>query len=217
VLPTQTFIYNDHKDPKLITTIETCYNEKGLIAVASFNKEYSHGIIIALPGKVQGEIQILTLQSNVNNNNNNSNSSTSNLSSFNSLISRIKAHKSSLACLSISLNGELIASASELGTLIRVFNVETRQKTNEFRRGMDKAQIYCINFNKYLNKICVSSNKGTIHIFDLDGKYKYIYILYMNININISIKINININININILTSFFFFFFFFFLIKNFY
>ena len=196
MLPTQTFIYNDHKDPKLITTIETCYNEKGLIAVASFNKEYSHGIIIALPGKVQGEIQILTLQSNVNNNNNNSNSSTSNLSSFNSLISRIKAHKSSLACLSISLNGELIASASELGTLIRVFNVETRQKTNEFRRGMDKAQIYCINFNKYLNKICVSSNKGTIHIFDLDGKYKYIYILYMNININISIKININININ---------------------
>ena len=130
-----------------------------------------------LPGKTQGEIQILNLQYKENISRNDRlgrpiPSSTGTATPKTSIIptfSKIRAHKSTLSCLSISLNGELVASASEQGTIIRVFNLETRQKMHEFRRGTDKAQIYCINFNKNANKICVSSNKGTIHIFNLDG------------------------------------------------
>ncbi|ORX44472.1 hypothetical protein BCR36DRAFT_359543 [Piromyces finnis] len=176
VLPTQTFIYNGHAKPKCIHIIETCYNEKGLVAIATIKKRDRQGITIALPGKMQGEIQILNLQYKKNIIHNDRlgrpipSTTTSSTTTKNSIIptfSKIQAHKSSLSCLSISLNGELVASASEQGTIIRIFNLETRQKIHEFRRGSDKAQIYCINFNKKANKICVSSNKGTIHIFNL--------------------------------------------------
>ncbi|OUM69331.1 hypothetical protein PIROE2DRAFT_19710, partial [Piromyces sp. E2] len=141
--------------------------------------EYGHGITVVLPGKTQGEIQILNLQYKENISRNDRlgrpiPSTTGTPTPKTSIIptfSKIRAHKSTLSCLSISLNGELVASASEQGTIIRIFNLETRQKMHEFRRGTDKAQIYCINFNRNANKICVSSNKGTIHIFNLDDDY----------------------------------------------
>ena len=205
VLPTQTFIYDGHVHPKCIHMIETCYNEKGLVAVATIKKKDRNGITIVLPGKIQGEIQLLNLQYKEKQYNDETGRTTpttptpmnysfssggndrirrpmtgvgvgvSSSSFSNSIIptfSKIRAHKSTLSCLAISPNGELVASASEQGTIIRIFNLESRQKIHEFRRGTDKAQIYSINFNKNCTKICVSSNKGTIHIFNLDGKLK---------------------------------------------
>jgi len=201
VLPTQTFIYDGHVHPKCIHMIETCYNEKGLVAVATIKKKDRNGITIVLPGKIQGEIQLLNLQYKEKQYNDETGRTTpttptpmnysfssggndrirrpmtgvgvgvSSSSFSNSIIptfSKIRAHKSTLSCLAISPNGELVASASEQGTIIRIFNLESRQKIHEFRRGTDKAQIYSINFNKNCTKICVSSNKGTIHIFNLD-------------------------------------------------
>lgn len=54
----------------------------------------------------------------------------------------INAHTSDLACLAINQKGTLIATASEKGTLIRVFDTIKRIQLHELRRGSDPAFLY---------------------------------------------------------------------------
>lgn len=60
-----------------------------------------------------------------------------------------------------------LISASEKGTLIRLFDTQSRQKLVELRRGTDQATLHCINFSRDSSYICVASDKGTVHIFAL--------------------------------------------------
>ncbi|KAJ3219706.1 WD repeat domain phosphoinositide-interacting protein 3 [Dinochytrium kinnereticum] len=84
-------------------------------------------------------------------------------------ISIIAAHTSGLSCFTVSHSGHLIATASETGTLIRVFEARSGRLVNELRRGLDRAEIYCIAFNVEGTRLCVSSDKGTIHVFNVVG------------------------------------------------
>lgn len=77
----------------------------------------------------------------------------------------IPAHESSLSCIQVNLQGTMIATASDKGTLIRLFSTEDGTKLQEVRRGADKAEIYSISFNKPATFIACSSDKGTIHLF----------------------------------------------------
>jgi WD40 repeat protein len=60
-----------------------------------------------------------------------------------------------------------MATASDKGTLIRIFKTEDCTPLQEVRRGADKAEIYSISFNKLSTWIAVSSDKGTIHVFSI--------------------------------------------------
>ena len=82
---------------------------------------------------------------------------------------KINAHQSNLSCISLSQNGNLLATASEKGTLIRVYNTETKDLIKELRRGAERADIYSISFDKNCNFLAVSSDRKTIHIFSLKG------------------------------------------------
>jgi len=84
-------------------------------------------------------------------------------------VSIIPAHTGRLSCLSVNSDGSKCASASEKGTLIRVFNTSSGKLLNELRRGVDRAEIYSIAFNQDSTRLCVSSDKGTVHIFNLDA------------------------------------------------
>ncbi|KAJ3095911.1 WD repeat domain phosphoinositide-interacting protein 3 [Phlyctochytrium planicorne] len=88
-------------------------------------------------------------------------------------ISIIVAHNSGLSCFTVSHSGHLIATASETGTLIRVFETRSGRLVNELRRGLDRAEIYCIAFNMEGTRICVSSDKGTIHVFNVGGSQSH--------------------------------------------
>ncbi|KAG9305847.1 hypothetical protein G9A89_006258 [Geosiphon pyriformis] len=83
-------------------------------------------------------------------------------------VSIIPAHTAKLSCLAVNQDGSKCASASEKGTLIRVFETSTGKLLNELRRGVDRAEIYSIAFNHDSTRLCVSSDKGTVHIFNLD-------------------------------------------------
>lgn len=61
----------------------------------------------------------------------------------------------------------MVATASEKGTLIRVFDAQTGKKLHELRRGKAPAKINSINFNRDSTLLCCSSDRGTIHIFRL--------------------------------------------------
>lgn len=84
---------------------------------------------------------------------------------------KIKAHDSPLSAFNFSQNGQLLATASEKGTVIRVFCVKNGQKVHEFRRGMKRCvRIASLNFSSCSNYLCVSSNTETVHVFKIDLK-----------------------------------------------
>lgn len=79
----------------------------------------------------------------------------------------IEAHKSPLCCVSLNSDGSLLATASEMGTIIRVFSVPRGQKLYQFRRGTYPSTIYSMSFNLDSTLLCVSSVSETVHIFRL--------------------------------------------------
>ncbi|XP_051141556.1 autophagy-related protein 18a-like isoform X2 [Andrographis paniculata] len=84
----------------------------------------------------------------------------------------ISAHNSRIACLALSQNGNLLATASTKGTLIRVFDTDNGSLLQEVRRGADRADIYSLAFSPTSEWLAVSSDKGTIHVFSLKAKVK---------------------------------------------
>jgi WD repeat-containing protein 45 len=79
----------------------------------------------------------------------------------------INAHTSDLSQIALNRDGTRIATTSEKGTLIRIFDTATGYKLKELRRGADRAEIYSLAFNPESTALCLSSDKGTIHIFGL--------------------------------------------------
>ncbi|XP_016844709.1 WD repeat domain phosphoinositide-interacting protein 2 isoform X3 [Nasonia vitripennis] len=81
----------------------------------------------------------------------------------------IPAHDSPLAALAFSPNGTKVATASEKGTVIRVFHVNDGTKLFEFRRGVKRCvTISSLAFSIDSIFLCCSSNTETVHIFKLE-------------------------------------------------
>ncbi|EEC06124.1 WD-repeat protein, putative, partial [Ixodes scapularis] len=136
------------RDMKVMHTIrETPPNPRGLCALSISNEN----CYLAYPGSDKiGEVQIFdasNLQAKV----------------------MIPAHDSPLAALAFNTAGTLIATASEKGTVIRVFNVSDGLKLYEFRRGMKRCVSICsLSFSADSQFLCASSNTETVHIFKLE-------------------------------------------------
>lgn len=82
-------------------------------------------------------------------------------------INVVEAHRSPLACITLNGDGTLLATASDKGTIIRVFSVPDGQKLYQFRRGSMPSRIYSMSFNTTSTLLCVSSSTETIHVFKL--------------------------------------------------
>ncbi|KAL4931539.1 phosphoinositide binding protein ATG18 [Aspergillus undulatus] len=82
-------------------------------------------------------------------------------------INVIEAHRSPLACITLNGDGTLIATASDKGTIIRVFSVPDGHKLYQFRRGSIPSRIFSMSFNTTSTLLCVSSSTETIHLFKL--------------------------------------------------
>jgi autophagy-related protein 18 len=81
----------------------------------------------------------------------------------------IPAHDSPLAAIAFSQTGTEIATASEKGTVIRVFSVNDGSKLFEFRRGVKRCvSIASLAFSICSMYLCCSSNTETVHIFKLE-------------------------------------------------
>ncbi|XP_075436232.1 WD repeat domain phosphoinositide-interacting protein 1 isoform X2 [Ascaphus truei] len=136
------------KDMKLLKTLlDTPQNTTGLCAL-SINHSNSY---LAYPGSSSiGEIMVYDA---------------------NSLKTEctIPAHDSPLAAMAFNSTGIKLASASEKGTVIRVFSVPEGQKLYEFRRGMKRyVNISSLVFSMDAQFLCASSNTETVHIFKLE-------------------------------------------------
>jgi len=137
------------RDMKVLHIIrDTPPNPKGLCAL-SIN---SDSCLLAYPGSTNtGEVQLFDcshLQAKL----------------------MIPAHDSPLAALTFNPCGSKLATASERGTVIRVFNVETGARLVEFRRGVKRcAHVYSLSFSQDSEYLALSSNTETIHVFKVDS------------------------------------------------
>ncbi|SPO30005.1 related to HSV2 - Phosphatidylinositol 3,5-bisphosphate-binding protein [Ustilago trichophora] len=181
------------------TAVQTYRNLKGLGSVAPFYEDPAtrsstqKSALVAIPGRQKGHVQLLRID----------------LQSLNTIdvipvlsnatpsvgaASIIVAHESSIAAITLSPNGHLLATASSKGTLIRVWsnNISgvagsstdsgrtATQPTRgtmpgrtgfgaklirELRRGTDPATILSISFAPDASLVAAASDKGTIHIF----------------------------------------------------
>jgi WD40 repeat protein len=80
-------------------------------------------------------------------------------------LKNINAHQNSI--VNIGFTNNYICSVSKMGTLVRVFDIDTFSIIKEYRRGMCSSALYsCIisNDNKYL---VTTGDTGTIHIYNL--------------------------------------------------
>ena len=79
----------------------------------------------------------------------------------------IKAHKSDIQLIKLNHQGTMVATCSKKGTLIRIMNVQNGTLINEFRRGIENAEIYDMAFSPRGSKLAVISNKQTLHVFEI--------------------------------------------------
>ena len=84
----------------------------------------------------------------------------------------ILAHDSEVGALTVNAMGTLIASASTKGTVIRIFSAEGGEHLQELRRGSNKAVISELKFHPTLYLIACTSNKTSIHLFEIKKSVK---------------------------------------------
>lgn len=105
--------------------------------------------IVAFPGLTPGQVKLFDL-------------ATGN-------VSIIPAHNSPLRALALSQKGDMVATASEQGTIIRLWAFPSCTKITEFRRGVDPAVMFSLAFSPDGSMLAATSDKETLHIFDLSA------------------------------------------------
>ena len=83
-------------------------------------------------------------------------------------------HDNSIVLLEINFEGSLGASASELGTVIRVFETSSLAIRHELRRGSSAARITSLAFSPNNQYLVAGSNKMTIHVWSLASNESYV-------------------------------------------
>eukprot|EP00906_Rhabdomonas_costata_P004916 RCo007371 len=131
---------------EVLTKFDTVANPRGIVATSLEDT----GAVLAIPSLQPGHVRVV------------------NLDPLESDSRIFKAHNNGLACLALNSNGTFLATASEKGTLIRIFDLQVTPPTliKEVRRGAREARIYSISFSSCSRFVSVTSSSGTLHVFD---------------------------------------------------
>jgi len=143
VLENKIYVY-DFSHLRLLDHIETISNVKGLCALSPDPEN----TVLVCPGLQKGYLRVELYDIK--------------------RMNLLQCHDSSLEIFALSFDGKLLATASEKGTLIRIWDTASGEKLQELRRGADQANIQSLCFSPKTAKwLAVSSDKGTTHIFKI--------------------------------------------------
>ncbi|KAG0043741.1 autophagy protein [Gryganskiella cystojenkinii] len=163
VLEDQIYVY-DISNMKLLHTIETSPNPHAICALSSS----SENCYLAYPSPTPSPTSPFS-----SNGRNDSHGPSGDVLIFNALtlqvVNIVQAHKTSVSNIAINSEGTMLATASDKGTVIRIFSIPNAQRLFQFRRGSQSARIYSLSFNLASTLLCVSSATDTVHIFKLGG------------------------------------------------
>lgn len=87
-------------------------------------------------------------------------------------LGKIKSCKHAIKSIRLNKDATKFAITSERGTLVRVFDVDTKSQTHELRRGTEHAETQSVYFSNDSKFLLVSSDKGTIHVYSLCSEYQ---------------------------------------------
>lgn len=151
VLNSKVFVYG-FRTLSLLDTIETTGNPKGLCCLSVG----SDRVVLVCPGIQQGWALVVLYPAHVGD--------------MHAPVARertmnIPAHESAIAAMAIDYDGTLLATASDKGTIVRVYDNTSEVQVQELRRGADRAEIHSLAFSPSGDFLAVSSDKGTVHIF----------------------------------------------------
>ena len=83
------------------------------------------------------------------------------------MLNNVSVSHSRVAAVAFNQEGTLLATASEQGTVVRVFTVPAAQLICTLRRGSYPAAIRSLAFNQSASRLAVSSDSGTVHVFNV--------------------------------------------------
>ncbi|KAL0488378.1 WD repeat-containing protein [Acrasis kona] len=147
----QLFIYNIKKlNESPFATYKTSPNPKGLMSFV--RDKMGSKCILAFPDEKKGCIRIINL----------STTSTNKILKDHAFV----AHEGSLHAITCNSLGSLVASASDNGTLLKLFDTQSGRKLHEFRRGKKKSTIHSIAISHDDTYVCCVSS-STLHVFSV--------------------------------------------------
>jgi WD40 repeat protein len=168
ILLSNVHVFAFSSPPTRIASYETAENPNGIGVMA--------GNVLAFPARTDGQIQIVTLDAGNNSSSGGGNTGNSgdnfsvrsgtNVASGKALVTIVRAHRGPIRCLALNANGSVIASASDMGTIIRLHSTHSTALLHEFRRGLDRAIIFSMAFSPSSTRLAVLSDKNTLHVFD---------------------------------------------------
>mmetsp|Transcript_13523 Transcript_13523/g.47029 ORF Transcript_13523/g.47029 Transcript_13523/m.47029 type:complete len:384 (-) Transcript_13523:1317-2468(-) len=126
-----------------ILEVDTVSNPKGICALCPS----PNNTVLACPGSHRGHVRLELMEMH---------------KTFN-----VQAHNSPLGCMALTLDGSRLATASERGTIIRVFDTLSGKQLQEVRRGASAAEISSLAFDHKCSLLSCSSVRGTVHVFTL--------------------------------------------------
>lgn len=140
------YVYEFGSEFRVLLHLETAGNPKGVCALSPGGNDW----VMVCPGSTKGSVRIQ-------------------IGLDDSISSNVVAHANSVACVAVNLTGTMAASASEQGTVIKVYNTADGSVLHELRRGTVSAQISSIVFRKDNKFLVVGSASPTVHIFRLEA------------------------------------------------
>ena len=139
------YVYQFGGHFSVLLHLETFSNPKGLCQLSPAGKDW----VLACPGSQRGSVRIQ-------------------IGLDDSISSTVAAHSNAVAALGINQYGTMVASASEHGTVVKIFNSADGQILYELRRGTIGTQISSISFRADNKFVAVGSSNPTVHVFRLD-------------------------------------------------
>ena len=149
VLEQRIYVY-EIPELRLRDVIDTPFNYQGVCDIT-----YTTPTILILPEKKKGYVKVINYDEATNN--------------------EYKAHDSAIGALTLNKDGKLCATASDKGTIIHIHAIEGLVLLQELRRGVEKAEIQCLAFDKDSQWLACTSDRGTVHIYSLVDSFKIVY------------------------------------------
>ncbi|EER17383.1 WD-repeat protein, putative [Perkinsus marinus ATCC 50983] len=149
-IDSKVYVYR-FSDLTLIDSITTAHNPRGIIAL---NQSENRAVLATVADQQKGRVRISVYDTPFTAE-----------SRGPSISSVILAHDSQISQLALDASGNILATSSDKGTLIRIHDTTTGYLLQELRRGVDRADICSIVFHSSGRWIVVSSDKGTVHVF----------------------------------------------------
>lgn len=153
------FVFN-YRELRLQEVVDTYLNPDGAFSVSNSNKTFLNNnymlknknrVILVYPDLTLGYAHLINLHTKS--------------------YLKINAHDDVINKLALNITGDLLASASKNGRVVRIFSCKSGVILQELRRGTEKADVYRLAFSNDSKFLALTSNKTTVHLFSLRNSY----------------------------------------------